>query len=773
MYSYEWDTETGGLLLTSSPLAFSKEPRPVYYKELDLLGFGKYWSYEKQDEAPYLWAEANNYFYRGRKVAMTRGGSCYTAPSLVLLEEPEEGGAPLRPVDIPRMVEKNRGILESLAQETIKRVYNTYMEYKKKIDVFYVAFSGGKDSVVALDIVQRALPHNAFKVLFGDTGMEFPDTYDIVSTIEGECQKENIEFIRAKSVYDPHYTWRRFGPPATVTRWCCSVHKTAPQIMALRSVTGKSDFTGMAFIGIRSGESLARSGYDYISSGKKHRGQYSCNPILEWNSAELYLYIYLRDLLLNETYKKGNRRAGCLVCPRAAERNDWVSRSLYPKEYDKLLDIIRGFYQNGFASESALYDFIGNGGWKARKNGRDIPISVNYEELPGQKEEKIKVVNPKTAWREWIKTIGVLMSETSPYKILFRGEVLEFELQETQNEIAVVYSKELTKSHPLFIKLLKNVFRKVACCITCQECAADCHSGCIHMKDGKVHISDDCIHCSQCHKVEKGCLIYKSLEKPKGGYYMGRTQSLNCYSHHAPKMEWLKQYFMYKQEFDTKHALGSQMFDFFKRFLRDAGLRDKDGFTAFAEKIAQIGLDDTRSWGIMLVNLAYTVQVHWFIKNIPMNDRFSKEYTASRLVEDGAKESWVNDVWSSIGRLIDLPFGAIGLGNAEREKNRFVAITRTPWEDPEPLVILYALYKFAEACGDYYQFTLTRLLDHTVESDGVSPTEIFGLDWEVMEQILRGLSANHPDFINASFTLDLDNITLDREKSSADVLALF
>ena len=36
MYSYSWDSETGGLLLNSSPLQFSKEPRPVYYKELDI-----------------------------------------------------------------------------------------------------------------------------------------------------------------------------------------------------------------------------------------------------------------------------------------------------------------------------------------------------------------------------------------------------------------------------------------------------------------------------------------------------------------------------------------------------------------------------------------------------------------------------------------------------------------------------------------------------------------------------------------------------------------
>ena len=37
MYSYEWDSSTGGYVLTPTPLTFSKEPRPVYYKELDIL----------------------------------------------------------------------------------------------------------------------------------------------------------------------------------------------------------------------------------------------------------------------------------------------------------------------------------------------------------------------------------------------------------------------------------------------------------------------------------------------------------------------------------------------------------------------------------------------------------------------------------------------------------------------------------------------------------------------------------------------------------------
>lgn len=37
MYSYEWDAETGGYKLNNTPLSFSKEPRPVYYKARELL----------------------------------------------------------------------------------------------------------------------------------------------------------------------------------------------------------------------------------------------------------------------------------------------------------------------------------------------------------------------------------------------------------------------------------------------------------------------------------------------------------------------------------------------------------------------------------------------------------------------------------------------------------------------------------------------------------------------------------------------------------------
>ena len=259
MYKYIWDEETGGLLLTSDLEKFSKEPRPVYYKELDILGFNQYWNYPKDDSAPLLWAEANNYIYKGRTVARTKGGSLYTKPELILLEEPEPNGESLQLVDVSTMCQKNGALMETLEQETIQKIYNTYRKYKDKVDLFYVAFSGGKDSVVALDLVQRALPHDDFKVVFGDTQMEFSDTYNLVKKVKAVCEMNGIDFLIAKSELSPDVTWHQFGPPCSVTRWCCSVHKTAPQILLLRKILNKPDFTGMAFVGVRADESVARS----------------------------------------------------------------------------------------------------------------------------------------------------------------------------------------------------------------------------------------------------------------------------------------------------------------------------------------------------------------------------------------------------------------------------------------------------------------------------------------------------------------------------------
>ena len=251
---------------------------------------------------------------------------------------------------------------------------------------------------------------------------------------------------------------------------------------------------------------------------------------------------------------------------------------------------------------------------------------------------------------------------------------------------------------------------------------------------------------------------------------MGKTQSLNCFSHHAPKIECMEQFFTFKNEFKEKNKLGSQMYNFFRRFLRDAELLDDSGFTRFAEIVNGIGLDEDLAWALMLANLAYNPQIAWYINNVSFGETMSKDYICSMLVDSGADEKWVNDVWSSFTRILDLPFSRVGLGEMIKEKNKAVALYRTAWRFPDERVVLYSLYKFSEKCGNYRQFTLSRLLDTSVESDGISPTQIFGLNRETMEKVLNGLTFNYPDFVEARFTLGLDNITLKSDKSAEEVL---
>ena len=102
-----------------------------------------------------MWAETSKYYDRGQRIAQVRGGCMYHAPELIA---EDIGVRQLQPVNIPLMIKKNRPQIESFVAKTIKQIYNTYMEYKKKVDIFHVSYSGGKDSEVMLDLIMRALP---------------------------------------------------------------------------------------------------------------------------------------------------------------------------------------------------------------------------------------------------------------------------------------------------------------------------------------------------------------------------------------------------------------------------------------------------------------------------------------------------------------------------------------------------------------------------------------------------------------------------------------
>ena len=560
MYSYTYDKKTGGILLNSSPIGFSKEPRPVYAPELDVLGFDKYWKYDKQTDRPYMWAEANHYYYRGTLVAKLKGGNVYTAPEIIIPNgedgkpiTPEPKGISLRPVDIGAMVEANREMLEIIEQSTVKKILAIYAKFKGRLDCFHVAFSGGKDSCVLLDLVKKALPKGSFVVVFGDTGMEFPDTYEAIKKTKQQCAEDEIPFYIAKSHLNPKESWELFGPPSRVLRWCCSVHKITPQTLKLREITGKDDYTGLAFVGVRAQESATRAEYDYFNDGKKIKGQFSHNSILEWTSAEVWLYTYANNVTLNEAYKKGSARVGCICCPMGGGKSGYV-------EYENYTDIVSGYFEMIKHSNGRLNanvdEYIKSSGWSARKNGRDLANNPNHcSERIENGYLIIEIDNPASDWRKWINTIDV---DKNSYTV-----------QETKTGYVARLREEVIKQNPLLGRLFRQVFHKAACCKGCKVCEANCTNGALQFAGDKVHING-CVRCQKCHAIDSGCLLYYSLRHPQGG---GRPmKSLNTMSNHAPKTEWLVAFFEKGNEFFSEHNLGPEQISFFKRLLKDAGL---------------------------------------------------------------------------------------------------------------------------------------------------------------------------------------------------------
>ncbi len=762
MYAVEWDKKTRGIkLIPSGEGSVLPVVRPVFYEELDLLDFDKFWNYPKAEE-PLLWCVNRTYYYEGRKVARAIGGGFFEKPKIEIYENNLE----LEPVNVKAMVRRNKEIMERiifLTLDFIREVKEKYHNYNA-----VVGFSGGKDSMVLLDLVQRAIPPDEFIVIFNDTSMELSPTYEFV----GEAIKfySNLRFYIAKHNRKAVELWREFGPPSRVHRWCCTVYKTLPTIRLLRKMYGEK-VRVLFYDGVRAEENVKRAKLTKISRGK-HFQQLNVHPIIDWNTAMVYLYIFSRKLPINKLYRYGAVRVGCAVCPFESSWWEAIVWLKYRDEIKPYLDLIREYAKCRGVKD--VSEFIKEGNWKARVGGegwqKNRVIVVENEGI------SIYIDSPKAkSFTEWVKVVGDVSLDGNMLKLSFNGRDHVARIERGSK-----YAIRLSDVDQRLLNVLKLVASKSAYCVACGVCEVECPHGAIIFNNGLVKvITENCVHCHRCLRVvDRGCLVADSLKVRLGGKSMN-IKKIGNYKHFGIRKEWLEEFFEDPDKWWTENSLGPVQFEAMRRWLVDAEIitgRSK-GFTLTetGKLLREIGVDDTFTWAVIWTNLARNSSlISWYVSELEWGKTYSRDELLGLMGDNLSIATRKNGLQSLIELFSKSPIGSeLKLGVVHREK-RVVKIEKRGFIHEKELkidldIILYSLYRLKELEGTEY-FSISYLYD---ESTNEGPFKLFGIPRELLERALRGLQERYgKEWIAVEITADLDNISLNPGKNSLDVLKL-
>ncbi len=778
MYNYEWDKITRGYRLTSQTGKFvASEIRPVFAPELDILGFDKYFKYDKNEKNPIMWAKHTSYYYEGNEIAKISDAMLGKTPQVTFLAKAQK----LKPVNIEAMVVKNKAVMDALVSNTLKRIKEMYDQYSLVQDIVYIAFSGGKDSVLLLDLCDRVLPKN-IPVIFSDTTMELPETYEMWEQIQARYPER--AFLKFSTQVDALENWRLFGPPSRTLDWCCSVHKSAPAILALKKHLGCTSLRATAFVGVRGDESLKRDSYDGdVGEGVKNASQINTMPIYEWGTHELFLYYFKHNLPLHPAYLKGVPRIGCILCPKASNKYAWFVEKAYPAITGKYVQTIIDTSTKNFESQDEIDDYIATSGWQARRNGLEIKCRI----LPPTEKSNNNSIEwgqfnaPRDALYQWLKTIGlVTISEDSCVIEVkcARGDAKDNFVrieQDVKDNVVTKWHAHIEADTPLKKKNLKTQLKKVLlksiACVSCRACEAECSFGALNITPDGVKIDEaKCVHCLHCHNIDYGCWRYKSMMIPTSSD--SPLKSIANYQNFGLRQTWIQVYCDEGASFVENTTLGGgPMIDSARIWFKQA-LLTKDDQTIEPGKIMQIplafGIDSELFWSLIWIALCnYSPLIKWFAVMMPYEIEVSVDELTEKLGDLSAstKRGGMQALWNFL-KNNPLGVGEQSLFTLNKKGARVLGVKRTAVA-VEPMAILYSLYVMAKVSGRT-SFTLSEMKNADIESPFISPIVAFGVDMERMKAQCMGIATRYPEFLSCSFALGLDEIKVFPDKKTLD-----
>lgn len=197
------------------------------------------------------------------------------------------------------------------------------MKFYEPPEGYYLAFSGGKDSIVLKKIADMA-------------GVKYQAFYNM-TTID---PPEVVKFIRKHHpdviINRPHESFFKLlvrkGFPQRHRRWCCEL---------LKEQGGSGRFV---LTGIRWQESNRRSKRSSVERSYTDRTKTFVNAIIEWSDDDVWEFIKTNKMPYCSLYDEGWKRIGCLLCPMAGTRRR-MEAERYPKFVKVFVLAFENLYQ--------------------------------------------------------------------------------------------------------------------------------------------------------------------------------------------------------------------------------------------------------------------------------------------------------------------------------------------------------------------------------------------------------------------------------------------